>query len=169
VIERVKLVPAALLAAGLVSLAGFGFEELYVPAGSNYSTAEIALEEHWIKGAAPILAANFESVKIEFVNKDVEESFVFDVALGQIYEIDANYEKPPLDVRDLNLEPALAGYEKERSEVFCNNKDLKYCALVLAWSDLAPKDAEFVGLRIADATYALVERSLAKSLGVAID
>lgn len=168
-IERAKLVPAALLAASLVSVAGFGFEELFVPAGSNYSTAEIALEEHWIKGAAPILAANFESVKIEFVNKDVEESFVFDVALGQIYEIDANYEKPPLDVRELNLEPALKEFEKERSEVFCNNKDLKYCELVLAWDDSAPADAEFVGLRIADATYALLERGLAESLGVTLD
>jgi hypothetical protein len=169
VIERAKLVPAALLAAGLASVVAFGFEEIFVPAGSNYSTAEIALEEHWIKGAAPILAANFESVKITNVNKDVEESFVFDVALGQIYEIDANYEKPPLDVRELNLEPALAEFERERSEVFCNNKDLKYCELVLAWDDSAPANAEFVGLRIADATYALVERGLAERLGVALD
>lgn len=148
----------------------FGYEEVAVSANGKYSTAELALEEHWIKGAAPILAANFDEVKITHVNKDVEESFVFDVALGQIYGIEADYTLPPLDVRSLKLSESdlFSASEKERSEVFCNNKDLKYCELVLAW--MAPADSgEFVGLRIDDARYALVEVGLARELGVKID
>lgn len=150
-------------------MAGFGFEKLYVPAQSNFSTAEIALEENWVKGAAPILAANFESVKVEFVNKNTEGSFVFENALARIYSIEVDYEKPPLDVRNLSIESALIMFQKERSSVFCNNKDLKYCELILAWDDSSPKNSVFVGLRVADATYALVELGLASSLGVALD
>jgi len=168
-LPRIQILPPALLVAGVISIAGFGFEELYVPAGSNYSTAGMALEENWVKGAPPILAASFESVKVEFVNKHAESSFVFEAALAEIYKIDANYEQPPLDVRVLGLNSALTSFERARSPVFCSNEGLKYCDLVLAWGDSAPQNAEFVGLRIADATYALVERSLAISLGVALD
>lgn len=167
-INKAKLVPVALLLAGAVSLIAMPKEEVFVPSQGDYSVAEIALREHWIKGAAPILAANFEEVALTHINKDVEESFVFDVALSQIYEIKTDYTLPPIDVRDLELSAQLANFEKERSEVFCNNKDLKYCELILAWDTAAPS-AEFVGLRIEDAVYAIVEVDLAKSLGVSID
>jgi len=52
-----KLVPVALLISGLGSLLLFPRPDVFVSANDNFSTAEIALEEHWIKGAAPILAA----------------------------------------------------------------------------------------------------------------
>lgn len=167
-INKAKLVPIALLVVGAVALISMPREEVFVASQGDYSVAEIALREHWIKGAAPILAANFEQVTLSHINKDVEESFVFDVALSQIYEINTDYSLPPIDARDLDLNAEIAIFEKERSEVFCNNKDLKYCELILAWDQTESK-AEFVGLRIEDALYAIVEVGLAKSLGVAID
>lgn len=167
-INNSKLVPVALLLAGAVALIAMPNEEVFVPSQGDYSVAEIALREHWIKGAAPILAANFEEVTLTHINKDVEESFVFDVALSQIYEISTDYSLPPIDVRDLNLSAQVANFQQERSEVFCNNQDLKYCELILAWDQKAPA-AEFVGLRIEDAVYAIVEVGLAERLGVAID
>ena len=164
-----KLVPIALLISGLGSLLLFPRPDIFVPANDNFSTAQIALEEHWIKGAAPILAAEFDTVKISYVNKDVEDSFVFDIALGQIYGIDADYTLPPLDVRGLNLSEAIAASTKERSEIFCNHPGEKYCELALVWDASADKDVELIALRIEDSLYALVEQELAISLGVTID
>ena len=169
VFTRNKLIPLVLILSAAVSLLLFPRPEIAVKAHTNFSTAEIALEDHWIKGAAPILAAHFDSVRIVNVNKEVEESFVFDVALGQIYDIDADYTLPPIDVRAKNLSAVLAANSKERSEIFCNNKDLKYCELELVWDQSAPTDALFIALRVEDALYALVEAGLAKSLGVSID
>ena len=166
---RQKLIPLALILSALVSLLFFPKPPVATPANGNFSTAQIALEEHWIKGAAPILAANFASVRITNVNKDVEESFVFDIALGQIYGIDADYTLPPIDVRNLGLSSALATMAKERSDIFCNNKDQKYCELELVWDQDAPKDVSFIALRVEDSLYALVETDLAKKLGVQID
>lgn len=157
---------ALALVLGILSLALSPKEEAWLTGNTAFTTAELALKEHWIKGAAPILAANFESVRVERVNKDVSESFVFDVALGQIYKIDADYTLPPLDVRSLKLEKKLEPFQRERSEIFCNNEDLKYCELILAWDDQAPERVTFVALRIDDALYALVEDSLATRLGV---
>ena len=168
-ISKTKLVPIAIALAGIVALGFYPKEEIAVPAQGNYSVAQIALEEHWIKGAAPILAANFEKVSIRNINKDVEESFVFDVALSQIYEIETDYEHPPIDIRSLELAEALEPFSKERSEVFCNNKDLKYCELSIAWDQSDRDEIELIGLRISDAHYALVELALAKKLGVSID
>lgn len=168
VILRQKLVPIALVAAGLFAAVAFESEEIFVPANGNYSVAAIALEEHWIKGAAPILAANFDQVSIRNLNKDVEDSFVFDIALSQIYEIDTDYSEPPLDVRDIDLGPALEPYVKEQSEVFCNNEDLKYCELILAWDETADS-GKFIALRLTDSQYGIVEVELARSLGVRVD
>ena len=143
--------------------------DIFVPANGNFTTAEIALEEHWIKGAAPILAAEFDSVRITNVNKDVEDSFVFDIALGQIYGIDADYTFPPLDVRSLDLSKEISANTKERSEIFCNHPGQKYCELALVWDMNADRDVELIALRVEDSLYALVEQELARSLGVRID
>lgn len=164
-----KLVPVALLISGLGSLLLFPRPDVFVSANDNFSTAEIALEEHWIKGAAPILAAEFESVRISNLNKDVEDSFVFDIALGQIYGIDADYTLPPLDVRSLDLSQALVANTKERSEIFCNHPGQKYCELALVWDATADKDVQLIALRVEDSLYALVEQELAIRLGVTID
>lgn len=168
-ITRQRLIPATLLVIGVLTLLLFPTTQLAVSSNSHDSTASIALEEHWIKGAAPILAANFDSVEITNVNKDVEASFVFDVALGQIYGIKADYTLAPIDVRALGLSSELAKFEKERSEVFCNNKDQKYCELILAWPENANPDAHFIGLRLEDSLYGIVEIGLAQKLGVKID
>ena len=108
------------------------------------------------------MAANFDSVSIVNLNKDVPESFVFDVALGQIYEIDANYDAPPLDLRGLDLEQKLEPQTIERSEIFCNNEGQKYCELILAWDENST--GEFTAVRISDALYGIVANNLIAEL-----
>lgn len=140
----------------------FPVKDLFVSGSPHFSTAELAIEESWIKGAAPILAANFESVSIVNLNKDVPESFVFDVALSEIYEISTNYEQPPVDLRGLGLEQKLEPNTIERSEIFCNNEGQKYCELVIAWDQNST--GEFTAVRIQDELYGIVANNLLAEL-----
>ena len=140
----------------------FPAKDLFVSGSPHFSTAELAIEESWIKGAAPILAANFESVNIVNLNKDVPESFVFDVALSEIYEISTNYEQPPVDLRGQGLEQKLEPNTIERSEIFCNNEGQKYCELVIAWDQNST--GEFTAVRIKDELYGIVANNLLAEL-----
>ena len=152
-----------LLSAGL-GLALYPKQDLFVSGSPHFTTGELALEEHWIKGAAPILADNFDEVSITHLNKDVEESFVFDIALSEIYEIDTDYTSPPIDLRSQRLEEALEPFVFERSEIFCNNSGQKYCELVLAWD--ASSTGSFTAIRITDDLYGIVANDLLEQLGV---
>jgi hypothetical protein len=159
---RIRIALGSLLLAGIVGIGIFPAKDIFVAGSPHFSTAELAIEESWIKGAAPILAANFDSVSIVNLNKDVPESFVFDVALGQIYEIAANYDAPPLDLRGLDLEQKLEPQTIERSEIFCNNEGQKYCELILAWDENST--GEFTAVRISDALYGIVANNLIAEL-----
>ena len=159
---RIRIAIGALLLAGIVGVGIFPAKELFVAGSPHFSTAELAIEESWIKGAAPILAANFESVNIVNLNKDVPESFVFDVALSEIYEINTNYEQPPVDLRSLDLEQKLEPNTIERSEIFCNNEGQKYCELVIAWDQNST--GEFTAVRIQDELYGIVANNLLAEL-----
>lgn len=154
----------ALLVSAALGLALYPKQELFVAGSPHFTTGELALEEHWIKGAAPILADNFENVSITNLNKDVEESFVFDIALSEIYEITTDYTLPPTDLRDLDLEGQLEPFVFERSEIFCNNAGQKYCELVLAWDEDSAGD--FTAIRITDDLYGIVANNLFGTLGV---
>jgi hypothetical protein len=169
VINKARLIPVVAILSALGSLLAFGLKDINTPANNLYSTAEIALEQQWIKGAAPILAANFDSVEITHLNKDVENSFVFDEALSEIYQIQTDYSLPPRDLRALALTDKLEPFRKERSEVFCNIEDQKYCKLILVWDDQAPKDALFISIRIEDSLFALVESNLLAQFELAND
>ena len=159
---RIRIAIGALLLAGIVGVGIFPAKELFVAGSPHFSTAELAIEESWIKGAAPILAANFESVNIVNLNKDVPESFVFDVALSEIYEINTNYDEPPVDLRGLDLEQKLEPNTIERSEIFCNNEGQKYCELVIAWDQ--DSAGEFTAVRINDELYGIVANNLLAEL-----
>ena len=159
---RIRIAIGALLLAGIVGVGIFPAKELFVAGSPHFSTAELAIEESWIKGAAPILAANFESVNIVNLNKDVPESFVFDVALSEIYEINTNYDEPPVDLRGLDLEQKLEPNTIERSEIFCNNEGQKYCELVIAWDQNST--GEFTAVRINDELYGIVANNLLAEL-----
>lgn len=160
VMKKALLIPIVGLLAAALSFFALGLKDVNTKANGFFSTAEIASDENWIKGAAPILAANFESVSIRNLNKDVEESFVFDVALSQIYEIETDYQEPPVDLRDLKLSGQLAASEKERSEIFCNLQDQKYCELVLVWDKNAPQKSQFVAVRLEDSLFGIIEAGL---------
>ena len=159
---RIRIAIGALLLAGIFGVGVFPAKDLFVSGSPHFSTAELAIEESWIKGAAPILAANFESVNIVNLNKDVPESFVFDVALSEIYEISTNYEQPPVDLRSLELEQKLEPNTIERSEIFCNNEGQKYCELVIAWDQ--DSAGEFTAVRINDELYGIVANNLLAEL-----
>ena len=152
-----------LVSAGL-GLALYPKEEIFVAGSPHYSTAELALEEHWIKGAAPILAANFDEVTIVNLNKDVPDSFVFDIALSQIYQIQTDYTDPPIDVRSQELAADLEPFVFERSSIFCNTPGQKYCELILAWNE--DSNGSFTAVRITDDLYGIVADSLLEQLAV---
>ena len=161
---RVWFAIIALLVSAALGLALYPKEELFVSGSPHFTTGELALEEHWIKGAAPILADNFEEVSITNLNKDVEDSFVFDIALSEIYEINTDYTNPPVDLREAQLEQELESFVFERSEIFCNNGGQKYCELVLAWDESS--NGSFTAIRITDDLYGIVANNLLTSLGV---
>jgi hypothetical protein len=159
---RIRIAIGSLLLAGLFGVGIFPPKDLFVAGSAHYSTAELALEESWIKGAAPILAANFESVSIVNLNKDVTDSFVFDVALSEIYQINTDYQLPPTDLRELALEDALMPYTYEKSEVFCNHETDRYCLLILAWDESST--GEFTAVRITEDLYGIVADNLLERL-----
>jgi len=167
--KKALLIPMIALLSAVAAFFAFGLKDINTQANGLFSTAEIALDQKWIKGAAPILAANFDSVTITNLNKDVEESFVFDIALSEIYQINTDYNLPPVDLRSLNLEPRLRPNQQERSEIFCNLKDEKYCELAIYWSDAAPEATSFTAVWLDDLLFAIVENGLLADLGVRID
>jgi hypothetical protein len=154
----------SLLVSAALGLALYPKEDLFVSGSPHFTTGELALEEHWIKGAAPILTDNFAEVSITNLNKDVEDTFVFDVALSEIYQINTDYTNPPVDLRAAELEEQLSAFVFERSEIFCNNAAQKYCELVLAWNESS--DGNFTAIRITDDLYGIVANNLLAELGV---
>jgi hypothetical protein len=161
---RVWFAIIALLVSAAAGLAIYPKEDVYVAGSPHFSTAELALEEHWIKGAAPILAANFDEVSIVNLNKDVEDSFVFDIALSEIYQITTDYSEPPMDLRNLRLDGQIEPFVFERSEIFCNTPGQKYCELVLAWDDKST--GAFTAVRLTDDLYGIVADNVLAELGV---
>jgi hypothetical protein len=161
-VSRFSLAIGLLAVSGLVALGVYPKPDFWVTGDPHFTTAELAIEESWIKGAAPILAASFNKVSITNLNKDVPESFVFDIALSEIYEINTNYDAPPLDLRAQNLEPALTKYQKERSEIFCNNPGQKYCELLIAWTENS--DGSFTAVRITNDLYGIISNDLIPEL-----
>ncbi len=161
---RVWFAIIALLVSAAAGLALYPKEDLFVAGSPHYSTAELALEEHWIKGAAPILAANFDEVSIVNLNKDVEDSFVFDIALSEIYQITTDYTDAPVDLRDLALANSIEPFVFERSEIFCNTPGQKYCELLLAWDE--DSSGSFTAVRFTDDLYGIVADNVLIRLGV---
>ena len=161
---RVWFAIISLLVSAALGFALYPKEDIFVSDSPHFSTGELALEEHWIKGAAPILADNFDEISITNLNKDVEDSFVFDIALSEIYQIDTDYTEPPVDLREAQLEEQLASFVFERSEIFCNHAGQKYCELVLAWDESS--EGDFTAIRITDDLYGIVANSVLSSLGV---
>jgi hypothetical protein len=161
---RLRFALISLLAAAAIAAALFPRVDIFVASSPHFTTGELALEEHWIKGAAPILADNFVEVSITNLNKDVQESFVFDIALSEIYEINTDYTNPPADLRRANLERELEPWVFERSEIFCNNEGQKYCELILVWDGAS--DGNFTAVRVTDDLYGIVANNVLESLGV---
>lgn len=159
---RFSIAIGLLAVSGLVALGLYPKPDFWVAGDPHFTTAELAIEESWIKGAAPILASSFESVSISNLNKDVPQSFVFDIALSEIYEIKTNYDAPPLDLRAQNLELPLSQYQKERSQIFCNNVGQKYCELLISWTEVS--DGNFTAIRITDELYGIISDDLIQEL-----
>ena len=110
------------------------------------------------------MAANFDEVSIVNLNKDVEDSFVFDIALSEIYQINTDYTDAPVDLRDLALAAAIEPFVFERSEIFCNTAGQKYCELVLAWDE--DSSGTFTAVRFTDDLYGIVADNVLTRLGV---
>ena len=110
------------------------------------------------------MAANFDEVSIVNLNKDVEDSFVFDIALSEIYQISTDYTEPPVDLRDFQLESQIEAFVFERSEIFCNTPGQKYCELVLVWDENST--GSFTAVRLTDDLYGIVADDVLGKLGV---
>jgi hypothetical protein len=153
----------------------------------RFSTAELAIESEWIKGAAPILAENFDSVLVTNVNNDVELSFDFDAALAEIYQVATDYTFAPVDVRSAPGDDSGAqgrglaallreqGLVQHESDVLCQLQETRHCRLMLVWRKdvaLRPLPAVFTAVVLEDKLFALVDRELldqVPALGSAID
>lgn len=178
---------AILLAVGLANFFFAPRFEIWQVDNNRFSTAELAEQAEWIKGAAPILAENFDSVLVTNVNKDVELSFDFDAALSEIYRVGADYTFAPLDLRSapgddsgaqgLGLADLLRsqGLVQHESNVLCQLQEDKRCRLMLVWQSdvqLRPLPAVFTAVVLEDKLFALIDRELIDALpalGSAID
>lgn len=154
---------------------------------NRFTTAELAIESEWIKGAAPILAENFDSVLVTNVNNDVELGFDFDAALAEIYQVAADYTFAPLDLRSAPGDDSGAqgvglagllraqGLVAHESNVLCQLQEDKRCRLMLVWQpdvQLRPLPAVFTAVVLEDKLFALIDRELldaVPALGSAID
>jgi hypothetical protein len=161
--------------------------EIWQVGNSDFSTAELAEQAEWIKGAAPILAKNFDSVLVTNVNKDVELAFDFDAALAEIYQVAADYTFAPLDLRSgvgddsgaqgRSLASFLEGrgLVRHESDVLCQRQADRWCRLQLIWREdvaLRPLPAVFVAVAFDDKLFALVDRELfdeLPQLGAAVE
>jgi hypothetical protein len=154
---------------------------------NRFTTAELAIESEWIKGAAPILAENFDSVLVTNVNNDVELGFDFDAALAEIYQVAADYTSAPIDLRSAPDDTSGAqgrglaqllrdgGLVQHESNVLCQLQEDKRCRLMLVWQadvTLRPIPAVFTAVVLEDKLFALIDRELldvVPALGSAID
>jgi hypothetical protein len=142
---------------------------------TEFSTAELAEQAEWIKGAAPILAKNFDSVVVTNIRKDVELAFDFDSALAVIYRVETNTSATPLDLRSAVGDDsgaqgrALAellesrGLLQHESDVLCQRQQYRWCRLQLIWRDevaLRPLPAVFVAVALEDKLFALIDSEL---------
>lgn len=162
---------AALGALVLVALVNVTLAQWRPPFEVGYAadtTAEIAEREAWIKGAPVFLASHFGQVEAVNVGEGVEASFVFERTLAEIYNIDADYSAPPIQLgpQGATVEAGIALHVKHESEIFCNYANAKYCDLQIAWreQELYPTPIVFVAVELSAGHFALVESELLAEL-----
>lgn len=131
---------------------------------AKFTAYELAMAERWVKGAAPVLAGNFDQVVISNIGEQVDESLDFDKTLVRMYEIDADYKNPPIDARAFDLEDEIEPYVQFYTDTFCNVPGDKYCLMSLAWDENST--GEFTTIMYGERSFSIVANNLLRQWGV---
>jgi len=171
VYSRLRWLFAVLILLGVTvaNVATFPQTSLWRDNNQAFTTAEIIQDPPWVKGTATLLAAEFDSVKVYGLASG-QETLLFDSELAAIYGVEADSAETAID---LIAHPEFAAALAERGlvqfefETFCRVEGSQYCPLALVWesgSKLPGPLVEFETVRIAAASFALIEKSLLKRL-----
>ena len=133
----------------------------------GFDVSELLIADSWQESAPIFLADSFDSISVSNVGSEQELGFSFQRELVSAYgEFEVNRDAP-IDLTQLTDEARalLATSTKFSIEPFCNiNPEGKYCPLAIAWDEDASESANFVGARVAEAEFALIEQRLLEKL-----
>jgi hypothetical protein len=145
-----------------------------------FKVSEIVEDYAWVEAAPVVLANHFKHVHVYNVGDVLKNGFSFQQELVRIYKTDSvDRSHDPIDLRGkinftaLNVfkqYPARAQYKggtlpPDTAPTHCGGRVSKYCAFSIYWDDRFPTtSATFVGVRLSDNSYALVEKNLLAKL-----
>lgn len=153
---------------GLIGINLFSWTEAPIEQNDRpFDVTELLISENWQEAAPIFLAENFENLAVTNVGSEQELGFSFQRELVSGYgEFEVNRDAP-IDLRDLPSESLelIKLNSKYEIEPFCDvNEDGKYCDLVISWDQDVSETAVFIGVRIGETEFALIEQKLLEKI-----
>ncbi|MEY4367993.1 MAG: hypothetical protein RLZ28_1408 [Actinomycetota bacterium] len=191
-VKNLRIVTIAIVASGIIGVNLAAFTSSGDPFTSGNTVFEVKKyvgDSDWIENAPIVLAGRFKHVRLVNVRSDykaIAESDAGDVVGFSVQKeivdifggVDADFSDYPLDFRSTqtglnfeNLKPyqfrlPWGGYE---AEVRCVPATAKDCTLAMFWNKTTVRrhdDATFIGVRLSDSAFALIEKHLFEQLNV---
>jgi hypothetical protein len=145
----------------------FGLPRNYPFYGNNstFNINSVIEDAHWVEGAPVVLSNHFDRVEITNIGDRFKNGFGLQDELVQIFKIKkVDRTEDPIDVRGVIPNAKIKPYTRYKTTTHCSGRNSKYCQLYLVWDgkNSAPYRT-FVGARIQDNTYALIDSNLLKT------
>jgi hypothetical protein len=142
----------------------FGLPRNYPFYGNNntFNINSVIEDAFWVEGAPVVLANHFDRVDVTNIGDRFKNGFGFQNELEVIFKIHkVDRSQDPVDVRGKIAMKTIKPYTRYKTTTHCSGRNSKYCKLILVWDgkNSAPYRT-FVGARVEDNTYALIDSNL---------